>query len=176
VSRAKATWQFTGRQLLGSRLSRKCEHQGAISRSPRLSVPAAPPSSSPGVQAVMRANSRKDTRPEQALRSVLQNRGLRFRKHYPLAPAGRCRADIVFTRARVAVFVDGCFWHGCPEHGTRPRTNSAYWSAKIDRNVARDRDQNLLLERSGWRVVRVWEHEDVSSAADRVERALCGET
>ncbi len=124
----------------------------------------------------MRANSRKDTRPEQALRAALQRRGLRFRKHYALAASGRCRADIVFTRARVAVFVDGCFWHRCPEHGTRPRTNNAYWSAKIDRNVARDREQGRLLEQAGWRVVRVWEHEEVSSAADRVEWVLRSES
>ncbi len=125
---------------------------------------------------MMRANSKRDTRPEQALRSVLQRRGLRFRKHFALASAGRCRADIVFTRARVAVFVDGCFWHRCPEHGTRPRTNNAYWSAKIDRNVARDREQGRLLEQAGWRVVRVWEHEEVSSAADRVEWVLRSES
>jgi DNA mismatch endonuclease, patch repair protein len=154
---------------------RTCNHRAAIDRSASPGVPAAPSASSLAVRSVMRANSKKDTRPERALRSELQRRGLRFRKHYALASAGRCRADIVFTRARIAVFVDGCFWHGCPDHGTRPRTNSVYWSAKINRNVARDADQTRLLERSGWRVVRIWEHEAVSSAADRVERALRGE-
>jgi DNA mismatch endonuclease (patch repair protein) len=81
----------------------------------------------------------------------------------------RCRADVVFARARVAVFVDGCFWHRCPQHGTRPRTHSDYWQAKLDRNVARDRRNDDALTDAGWAVVRIWEHEDADAAADRVQ-------
>ncbi|MEA2201766.1 MAG: mismatch endonuclease, patch repair protein [Solirubrobacteraceae bacterium] len=84
----------------------------------------------------------------------------------------RCRADLVFSRERVAVFVDGCFWHRCADHGTRPRTNSVYWQAKLDRNVERDRRNDADLSAAGWTVVRVWEHESVSPAADRVARVL----
>ncbi|TML54150.1 MAG: very short patch repair endonuclease [Actinobacteria bacterium] len=135
-------------------------------------VPFAPPPSSPAVRAVMRANSVRETRPERVLRSALHQRGLRFRKHVALLERGRCRPDVVFPRQRVAVFVDGCFWHGCPQHGTRPTTNSDYWSAKITRNVGRDREHDLLLGSLGWHVIRIWEHEDVEAAADWVERVL----
>jgi len=127
------------------------------------------------VRAVMQANSARETRPERALRSTLHARGLRFRKHVPLLASGRCRPDIVFGRQHVAVFVDGCFWHGCPQHGTRPTTNGAYWSTKIGRNIARDREYDALLVDAGWRVIRVWEHESVIAAADRVESVLRSE-
>ena len=120
----------------------------------------------------MQGNRSTETRPEVALRSELHRRGLRFRKHRQVTPALRCRADVVFSKARVAVFVDGCFWHRCPEHLTDPRTNSSYWAAKLDRNVARDRRNDAALEAAGWLVVRVWEHESPSGAADRVEAAL----
>jgi len=86
----------------------------------------------------------------------------------------RVRPDIVFTRRRVAVFVDGCFWHRCPEHGTSPRSNSDYWRAKLDRNVARDRRVDATLGRAGWRSLRVWEHEEEGDAALRVADALAG--
>jgi DNA mismatch endonuclease (patch repair protein) len=82
------------------------------------------------------------------------------------------RPDIVFTRARVAVFVDGCFWHRCPEHGLAPRSNADYWQTKFAKNVARDLRNNETLAGAGWRVVRVWEHEDPMAAADRVEQLL----
>ncbi len=120
----------------------------------------------------MQGNRSSETGPEVALRSELHRRGLRFRKHHQVLPAVRCRADIVFSKARVAVFVDGCFWHRCPLHLTDPRTNSAYWAAKLDRNVARDRRNDAVLEAAGWHVVRVWEHEIPSVAADRVEAVL----
>jgi DNA mismatch endonuclease (patch repair protein) len=87
-------------------------------------------------------------------------------------PGLRCRPDIIFPKVRVAVFVDGCFWHQCPQHGTEPRTNSGYWAAKLDRNVARDRRNDAALEAAGWRVVRVWEHESPSGGADRVVAVL----
>lgn len=122
----------------------------------------------------MQGNRGVDTGPELALRSELHRRGLRFRKTTTPIEGVRCRADLVFKRARVAVFVDGCFWHRCPIHGTQPRTNNEYWQAKLDRNVARDRRNDEALMTSGWEVVRVWEHEDVGAAADRVEATVNG--
>jgi DNA mismatch endonuclease (patch repair protein) len=116
----------------------------------------------------MQGNRSIDTRPERALRSELHRRGYRFRKATAPVADVRCRADLVFAGSRVAVFVDGCFWHRCPEHGTRPQTNSVYWQAKLDRNVDRDRRNDAALSEAGWTVVRVWEHEDVNAAADRV--------
>lgn len=117
----------------------------------------------------MRANRRADTRPERALRSVLHGSGLRYRTDHPVIVGGRkIRADVVFTRARVAVFVDGCFWHSCPEHGTTPRTNVEYWVPKLQRNVHRDATTQAALEAEGWLVVRVWEHESPLVAAERV--------
>src|SRR5947209_20230456 len=118
-----------------------------------------PTPSSPAVTAVMRANSGRDTKPEVRLRSELHRRGLRFRKHLTITAAGvRVRPDIVFPRQRVAVFVDGCFWHGCEEHGNLPRHNSEYWVAKISHNHDRDRVVTAALEASGWQVLRLWEH------------------
>jgi DNA mismatch endonuclease (patch repair protein) len=118
----------------------------------------------------MKGNRRADTKPELALRKELHRRGLRFRKDAPLRQAERLRrVDIVFPGARLAVFVDGCFWHGCPEHGNKPRANTPYWSAKLARNVARDAQVDAELESAGWAVIRVWEHEGVQEAAERVE-------
>lgn len=125
----------------------------------------------PAVTAAMKGNRREDTRPEIALRSELHRRGLRFRKNLALRPAQRIRrVDIVFPAARLAVFVDGCFWHGCPTHGNQPKENIGYWSAKLARNVSRDSQVNTELGASGWTVIRVWEHEDVGEAAARIER------
>jgi DNA mismatch endonuclease (patch repair protein) len=120
----------------------------------------------------MQGNRKRDTRPELALRSELHRRGLRYRIDAKPLDGLRCRADIVFRRQKVAVFVDGCFWHGCPEHGTSPRTNPSYWSAKIARNVERDRRNDAELGAAGWAVVRVWEHEAPANAADRISRLL----
>lgn len=129
--------------------------------------------SSPAVRAVMAANKRRDTRPELALRSLLHARGLRYRVDYaPLKAAARNRADVVFTRAKVAVFVDGCFWHGCPEHCRPARTNPDFWAAKIAANQARDERVDELLRKAGWTVIRVWEHEDAGQAADRIQDAV----
>ncbi len=116
--------------------------------------------------------ARTDTAPELALRRELHGRGLRYRVQLHVPGNRRRRIDVAFTRAKVAVFVDGCYWHGCPAHGTRPKTNSEWWDWKIARNRARDADTNQLLENQGWRVVRVWEHEDPSTAADRVEHLV----
>lgn len=121
----------------------------------------------------MEANRRTDTGPERLLRSALHARGLRYRKDRLLKLTGRrVRPDVVFGPAGVAVFVDGCFWHRCPEHSTSPSANAAYWRAKLERNVARDRADNDALEAAGWTVVRIWEHEDPVEAAERVEAAV----
>jgi DNA mismatch endonuclease (patch repair protein) len=115
----------------------------------------------------------RDTRPEMALRRELWRRGRRYRVDHPLPlPGVHRRADLVFSKARLAVFVDGCYWHVCPAHGTEPRTNAEYWSAKLRRNVARDRETDQLACEAGWGLLRVWEHEKTMDAADRVEAAL----
>jgi DNA mismatch endonuclease, patch repair protein len=121
----------------------------------------------------MRANKRTDTKPEMALRRALHGQGLRYRKDYRLDLDGaRVRPDIAFTARRVAVFVDGCFWHACPEHGTKPASNTWYWGPKLARNVERDRAADAALTAAGWRVVRVWEHESLESAVAAVITAL----
>lgn len=122
----------------------------------------------------MKGNRKRDTKPEIALRSALHRAGLRFRKDFPIRPdAGRMiRADIVFTRARLAVLVDGCFWHSCPAHGTKPRSNTDYWELKLARNTERDREVDERLRGDGWLVVRVWEHESPESATARISMTL----
>jgi DNA mismatch endonuclease (patch repair protein) len=122
----------------------------------------------------MKGNRRADTRPERLLRAAIHARGLRFRKDYPVPIHGArpTRVDVAFTRARVAVFVDGCFWHACPLHGNVPSTNPHYWPDKLRRNRARDRLVTESLQRDGWTVVRIWEHEDVDDAARRVLQAV----
>ncbi len=107
---------------------------------------------------------RRDTAPERALRSELHRLGLRFRLHRRLAGLRR-EADVVFGPARVAVFVDGCFWHGCPQHATWPKANAEFWRTKIERNRSRDADTDARLAHAGWEVVRIWEHEDPVEAA-----------
>jgi len=129
-------------------------------------------SSSSAASGRMRANRSRDTKPELSLRSELHRRGLRFRVDLKPEASLRTRADIVFTRARVAVFVDGCFWHGCPEHGTSPRANARFWREKIASNKKRDDRATEDLQRLGWAVVRVWEHEATRDAADRVCQAV----
>lgn len=117
----------------------------------------------------MRGNRNAETKPEVALRSALFRRGLRFRKNVRAEKDVRCRVDVVFPREKVAVFVDGCFWHSCPKHGNRPSANSNYWHAKLARNVERDRENDRALLSAGWTVVRVWEHEPAANAAKRIE-------
>lgn len=121
----------------------------------------------------MRANRRRDTRPEVAVRSRLHRAGLRFFVDRPVRLADRVvRPDITFPRVRVAVFVDGCFWHACPDHGTQPRRNGAYWSDKLRRNVERDRLVDAALARDGWTIVRRWEHEPADDIAEAVAVAV----
>jgi DNA mismatch endonuclease, patch repair protein len=126
-----------------------------------------------GRSANMRANRRVDTKPELALRRALHRQGYRYRKDYRLDLAGaRVRPDIAFTARRVAVFVDGCFWHCCPQHGTKPANNTWYWAPKLARNVERDRAADAALMAAGWQVVRVWEHESLEGALGAVISAL----
>ena len=117
----------------------------------------------------MSAQAARDTGPELALRSELHSRGLRFRIHRRPVGGLRREADLVFPRERVAVFVDGCFWHGCPRHATWPKQNADFWRAKIEGNRRRDRETDAMLKQNGWKSFRVWEHEDVRTAADRIE-------
>lgn len=116
----------------------------------------------------MRANKRKDTKPELLIRSILHARGLRYLVDHAPVKGLRRRADIVLTRARISVFIDGCFWHGCPEHYIPPASNAEYWLTKIQRNRERDKETDRLLTESGWLVLRAWEHEDPSEVADRI--------
>lgn len=111
----------------------------------------------------------RDTAPELALRSELHRRGLRFRVDRSVLPGHRFRADIVFGPSRIAVFVDGCFWHGCPLHGNRPKNNADWWDAKLTANTQRDRRTDGLLASAGWIPIRIWEHESPPEAADRIE-------
>ena len=124
----------------------------------------------------MQLQRERDTGPEMALRRELHRRGLRYRVDQPIVTGTRRRVDIVFASARVAVFVDGCFWHGCRWHGKREHAvNGWYWPDKIAGNRTRDRDTDKRLRRAGWTVVRVWEHADPIVAADRIEAAIRGQ-
>ena len=118
----------------------------------------------------MKAQRVRDTAPELRLRREIHRRGLRYRVDQLVLP--RRRADIVFGRARVAVFVDGCFWHGCPDHASWPKTNAEWWRAKIERNRERDAETTALLTDRGWTVVRTWEHEDPLEVASWLEALL----
>jgi DNA mismatch endonuclease (patch repair protein) len=120
----------------------------------------------------MSRTAQRDNPRERCLRSELHRRGLRFRLHRKLIEGSRRTVDIAFPTQRVAIFLYGCFWHGCPMHGTWPKTNADWWREKIETNVRRDRDTNLRLKRAGWKVIRVWEHEDIHAAANRIERSL----
>lgn len=107
------------------------------------------------------------TEPELALRRELHRRGLRFRVNVRTLPG---RPDIALTRARIAVFVDGCFWHGCPDHAVAPKANAEWWRCKLDANVTRDRRTDGRLREDGWVVIRAWEHENPADVADVIEQ------
>ena len=126
-----------------------------------------PKASSASALARMKNARRRDTSCELAIRSLVHRDGLRYRVDWPL-PSTRRRADLAFTRAKVAVFVDGCFWHGCPAHATWPKANAAWWRAKIETNKRRDLDTVERLQTMGWKVLRFWEHEDSERAARRI--------
>lgn len=133
--------------------------------------PQADPAVAPATRRTMQANRGRDTGPELALRSILHARGLRFRVNHPLPFDRRRRADLAFTKARLYVFVDGCFWHGCPDHFIEPKTRADFWLEKIRGNRQRDDDTQRRLEQSGATVIRVWEHQDPIEAADQIEAA-----
>lgn len=124
--------------------------------------------SSPGVRRSMQSNRGRDTAPELRLRSRLHALGLRYFVNRRPVKAVRRTADIVFPRLRIAVFVDGCFWHSCPVHGTSPATNSLFWIGKLERTEERDRETDAILGAAGWTVVRIWEHEDPEVAAAKI--------
>lgn len=152
--------------------SAEAERERLLSLGAGIKVAYPVPTSEAGTR-MGRSNRRSDTRPEVALRSELHRRGLRFHKDHRIdLPGGGVRADIVFPGARVAVFVDGCFWHACPAHGRTPRSNTSYWAAKLASNVARDRRVDEALREAGWRSVRAWEHEAPVEAALRLQQLL----
>ncbi|WP_417555689.1 very short patch repair endonuclease [Microbacterium sp.] len=127
--------------------------------------------SSEGARKTMRANRRRDTTPELEVRRRLHAAGYRYRVDY--APiGGRRRAGIVFTKAQVAIFIDGCFWHSCPEHAAVPKSHADYWGPKLARNVERDRETNASLVASGWSVLRFWEHEDPAAVVSHIRAVL----
>lgn len=145
----------------------------AVSASPRRARVTPSFHDAEGKQSVSPASSRmsrqrtQDTEPELVLRRELHARGLRYRVGYPVPGNRRRSIDVAFVRIRLAVFVDGCFWHGCPSHGTWPATNARWWRNKIEVNRARDAETDQLLRESGWESLRLWEHE-VTTSVDRV--------
>lgn len=127
-----------------------------------------------GTRKSMQSNKGRDTKPELALRRAVHALGMRYRVSIRPLPKIRRTADLVFTKAKVAVFLDGCFWHGCPEHHTKAATNSEFWSEKVARTRERDRETDRLLREAGWAVVRIWEHEQPAEAAQRVSQVVRG--
>lgn len=124
--------------------------------------------SSEAARRTMVANRRKDTQPELRVRRLLHRSGLRYRVDARPEAGVRARADIVFSRRKISVFIDGCFWHGCPAHGVQPKTNSDYWQPKLARNRARDLEVTESLQGRGWVVLRFWEHENPESVAEAI--------
>ena len=120
----------------------------------------------------MLGNKARDTKPELAVRRLLHAHGYRYRVNYRASRDIRRTADIVFSRRRIAVFIDGCFWHGCPLHGTSPKANSDYWGPKLAKNVERDLDTTARLTAEGWMVLRFWEHETPEHVAGEIEAAI----
>jgi DNA mismatch endonuclease, patch repair protein len=119
----------------------------------------------------MRRTRGRDNHRERALRSALHRLGFRFRLHVRPLASSRCTVDLVLPRYRVAIFLDGCFWHGCPEHGTWPRRNATFWRKKIEENIARDAEFTSTLEAAGWLVVRIWEHTPLADAVTQTLEA-----
>lgn len=134
--------------------------------------PERPVPSQEWVRRRMSSQRTSGTKPESDIRRRLHSLGLRYRVGYPVPRMPRRTIDIAFTRARVAVLVDGCFWHGCPQHAVPPKNNAAWWAAKLAANRARDAETNRALEEAGWTVVRLWEHESTDDAVATVLRAL----
>lgn len=135
-------------------------------------VPAHPEASSPSVSRRMAVQARRDTLPEVQVRRLLHASGLRYRVNLPVPGRSRRTIDIAFTRRKLAIFIDGCFWHSCPEHRTSPRANNAWWAHKLESNVLRDADTTTHLKSLGWTVLRFWEHESPFVVADEISAAL----
>ncbi|MGP3771815.1 DNA mismatch endonuclease Vsr [Streptomyces sp. SDT5-1] len=135
-------------------------------------VPGPPQHSDAAVAARMSRQISRDTRAELSLRRDLHAAGLRYRIELPVPGMPRQRIDIAFPRANIAVFVDGCFWHGCPDHATKPRANAGWWRTKLDRNMARDRELTEHLTGRGWTVLRFWEHEEPGHAVRQIKEVL----
>lgn len=161
-----------------SPLSRATEDQNArlgpaiAGRSSPWSQLMSEPHTDPSTSARMSMQRTRDTAPEWRLRKILHGRGLRYRVDAAVPGLPRRRADVLFPRQRIAVFVDGCFWHGCPEHKSAPKSNAAWWAAKLAGNIERDWETDAHLVSLGWLVLRFWEHEDPADAADRVESVV----
>lgn len=132
--------------------------------------PAEP--SSPSVSARMSRQARRDTAPEVAVRKLLHASGYRYRLNERVPHMSRRTIDIAFTRSKVAVFLDGCFWHGCPDHATQPKANAEWWRQKLDKNMARDAETTAHLVAEGWTVLRFWEHQSPAQVADVVADAV----
>jgi DNA mismatch endonuclease, patch repair protein len=136
----------------------------------------APSASSPTVRRVMIANRSSNTTPERLLRRALFKAGVRFRLNVRPISKFKCNADIVVRSQRLCVFVDGCFWHGCPKHFGCPKINSGWWKEKIEATKGRDRTQSVRLRAAGWNVIRIWEHEvtttKISSVVSRIQRII----
>lgn len=128
--------------------------------------------SSPGVSARMSRQASKNTGIELAVRRLLHSAGLRYRVEYPVPGMPRRRIDVAFPRAKVAVLIDGCFWHGCPQHATQPKANADWWRHKLDRNMARDRETTEHLLATGWTVLRFWEHMPAEEVAATVHAVV----
>lgn len=120
----------------------------------------------------MKSVGQRDTAAEMEIRRRVHAKGLRYRVNHPVLRKPRRTADMAFTKAHVAVLVDGCFWHGCPEHGTSSKSNAKFWRNKIETNQKRDIDTTERLEAAGWQVIRFWEHEDPEGAADKIAQAV----
>jgi DNA mismatch endonuclease (patch repair protein) len=134
----------------------------------KKSIDAIPAPSSTDAQKRMRRVRQRNTGVELKLRSALHRLGLRFRLHRRIIPNRTRTADIVLVGVKVAVFVDGCFWHSCPQHKTLPKANREWWREKLRANVVRDRESDRILRKLGWEVVRVWQHEDFHEAAKHI--------
>lgn len=171
ISRSRAVSQAAGEQPGAPPSGRGGTKGSQDVKIPALPIP--PKASSDAVRASMRANVRVDTSPELLLRRALHALGLRYFVDRRVIAAGvGVRPDVVFPGVRIAVFLDGCFWHGCEVHGTKPKANGAYWAAKLARNRARDQRVNEALKMDGWRVLRFWEHDDPTLAARRIATAV----
>ena len=120
----------------------------------------------------MRGNRSRDTKPELAVRRLLHAEGLRYRVNTRPLPELRRTADIVFRAKRIAVFIDGCYWHGCPEHYVASKSNRGYWKAKIEANVARDAETNDVLSEAGWTVLRYWSHDHPAKTAGSISKSV----